>query len=202
MRSGDGNGRQSVHDRPRLGELLVRAGCITPAQLQVALREQSSWGGRLGQSLVDQGLIDEGTLAAAIARQLYLCVVDLDRFPPPQTVTRLVPVTTAEQFGLIPVAREPGRIVVACVDPTNNEAMREVLRTTGLLPVVCVATASQIDRAIRRHYYGEADPRPTPHPHLDRTGNALAAGGGESDRLKGLEQRLDRLLDLVREQRS
>lgn len=197
-----------VHDRPRLGEFLVAAGHITPAQLQLALSDQSSWGGRLGQNLVDQGLIDDRTLAATIARQLNLHFVDLELTPPHEDVVRLVPVWAAERWGLVGVMRssDGGRILVACVDPTSNEAMREVRRTTGLAPVACVSTASQIERVVRRCYYGEADPEPTPDPHLHVTRRRIAREevapeheGGE--RISGLERRLDRLLDLVGDRR-
>jgi type IV pilus assembly protein PilB len=192
-----------VHDRPRLGEFLVASGYITPDQLQLALREQSSWGGRLGQNLVDQGIIDERTLAAAIARQLYLHVADLERTPPPVDVVRLVPVSIAERYGLVALAvsRERGKILVACVDPTSNDGMREVRRATGLIPVACVATASQIDTVIRRCYYGDAGPNPSPDPQLDVTRGAIAEEPEGARRLEGVERRLDKLLDLVQNRR-
>lgn len=193
-----------VHDRPRLGEFLVASGYITQDQLTLALREQSSWGGRLGQNLLDQGLIDETTLATAIARQLYLKVVDLDRNPPPDEVVRLVPVSIAERYGLVAIAvdRPRGKILVACFDPTANDGMREVRRTTGLVPTACVATASQIERATRRGYYGERDPAPAPAPDLDVTRGAVSEVPEGDRRLQGLEQRIDRLLDLVEKSRS
>jgi hypothetical protein len=190
--------------RPRLGEFLVAAGCITRAQLQLALREQSSWGGRLGQNLVDQGFIDEGTLAGAIARQLSLHYIDLERTPPQLDAVRLVPLWLAERYGIVGVLLPPdgGRIFVACVDPTNNEAMREVRRVTGLVPLPCVATASQIDRVVRCVYYGEVDPEPSPDPNLHLTLRRVAREPQDeapegAARLAGVERRLDQLLDLV-----
>jgi len=198
----------SVHDRPRLGEFLVAAGCITPAQLQLALREQSSWGGRLGQNLVDHGFINERTLAAAIARQLSLRFVDLDATPPQDDVVRMLPVWIAERYGVVGAAlsTDGGQILVACVDPTINDAMREVRRVTGLAPVACVATASQIDRVVRRSYYGETDPDPSPDPQLHVTRRRIAREEAEEHpdggaRIAGLERRLDRLLDLVQDRR-
>jgi type IV pilus assembly protein PilB len=189
----------NAHGRPRLGELLVEAGCITQAELELAVRDQRAWGGRLGQNLVDAGLIDERTLATAVAGQLGLKLVDLERAPLDGAVVRLVPLWVAERYGLVAMAvdRGEGRVLVACADPTSNDAMREVRRTTGLLPATCVATATQIDRAVRRHYYGEADPAPSPDPQLDVTRNALRVAPEGGDRLDGLERRIDRLLDLV-----
>lgn len=198
------SGPGGVHDRPRLGEYLVASGYITPDQLSLALRDQSSWGGRLGQNLVDQGIIDESVLANAIARQLYLRVADLDRTPPPVDVVRMIPVSIAERYGLVAlaVAPESHKILIACVEPTSNEAMREVRRVTGLVPVPCVATASQIERVTRRCYYGETGPAPAPDPHLDVTRGALAQEPEGDRRLEGLERRLDKLLDLVQGDRG
>lgn len=190
----------AVHDRPRLGEFLVASGRITPAQLQAALDEQASWGGRLGQNLIDRGLIDERTLAEAIARQLYLRLVDLDRTPPAEDAVRLVPVWLAERYGLIAlaVARDRGKILVACADPTSNDGLREVRRVTGLVPVACIATPTQIDRTTRRWYYGEVDPAPSPDPQLCVSRARRSEAPDEARRLEGLERRLDALLELVR----
>ena len=88
---------------PRLGDLLVQAGAITAAQLERALKEQLAWGGRLGQVLLSLGFTDEVRIATAIARQLGLPAVDLDRAQLPPQVTQLLPLELAERYGLMPL---------------------------------------------------------------------------------------------------
>jgi hypothetical protein len=101
--------------------------------------------------------------------------------------------------------REAGRIAIACIDPTNLEALSAVRGATGLVPDPYVATPSAIDRAIRRLYYGEAAPPPgVSNPLLNVTRTSPAAERpvpGEATveaRLASLEDKVDRLLDLVR----
>lgn len=150
--------------RPRLGDVLVGAKLITREQLDLALREQSSWGGRLGQNLLSLGFIDEERLTAAVAAHLGLPTVDLDRAQLPPEVNRLLPLELCERYGLMPLGARPreGKLWLACFDPTHQEAQAAVRRSSGLIPVIHVATASSVDRAIRKYFYGEATPTPSP----------------------------------------
>lgn len=62
--------------RVKLGELLVQAGIIDELQLRSALAEQRKWGHPLGRTLVELKLIDETTLVAALSRQLNIQAID------------------------------------------------------------------------------------------------------------------------------
>lgn len=156
-------------DRVPLGDVLIAADAVTQAQLDQALAEQSSWGGRLGQNLVSLGFITEATLAAAIARQLGLETVELDRLTLSPDVIQLLRLGVAERYGMIPleVREGPRRLLVACIDPTNAAGLLEARTSSGMHVEPRVASASAVDRAIRRYYYGEtpavgaagADPR-------------------------------------------
>jgi len=55
--------------RRRLGDLLLQASRITPAQLDVALAEQGRTGGELGRILVRRGWLDAGELDTALEFQ-------------------------------------------------------------------------------------------------------------------------------------
>lgn len=61
----------SVHSpRKRLGELLVEAGVIDAAQLRRVLAHQRRWGGRLGQCLVALRLATEDQVVRALSARL------------------------------------------------------------------------------------------------------------------------------------
>ncbi len=197
---------QTLPSRPRLGDVLVSAKVITREQLDLALREQSSWGGRLGQNLLSLCFIDEARLTAAIGAHLGLPTVDLDRARLPPGVNRLLPLEICERYGLMPlgVRQQEGKLLLACFDPTNQEAQVAVRRTAGLIPVIHVATASSIDRAIRKYFYGEATPTPPPgSPLFTVTRNTMetvlenAAHRELADRVADLEHKVERLTALV-----
>jgi len=192
--------------RPRLGDVLVAANVITKDQLALALREQGSWGGRLGQNLLSLGFIDEARLTAAVAAHLGLPSVDLDRARLPSDVSRLLPLEICERFGVMPLGEraKEGKLLIACFDPTNQEAQVAVRHASGLIPVVHVATASSVDRAIRRYFYGEATPTPAPgSPLFTVTRNtmdtvqAAHAHRDLTERVGELERQVERLTGLV-----
>jgi type IV pilus assembly protein PilB len=192
--------------RSRLGDVLVDARVLTREQLDRALAEQTAWGGRLGQVLLNLGLLDEQTLASAIARQLGLRLVDLDRLKLPAGVSQLLPLAVAERYGVMPLGRreEPKRLLLACFDPTMNEALQEAQKASGLQIEVYIATSSAIERAIRRVYYGEAAPEAVPGAgafSVTRNTRDPLEGGSMSDqiveRVAELEREVEKLKQLV-----
>ena len=56
--------------RKRLGEILLEAGMIDGAQLQAALGHQRRWGGRLGQALIDLKMATEEQIVSTLATKL------------------------------------------------------------------------------------------------------------------------------------
>lgn len=93
--------------RRRLGELLIEAGVLDPTQLQAALAEQKKWGGKLGRTLVEMGFVDEDSMVRALSRQLKLPVVDLDNTKLPPTVTQILTVDLCERYGVFPLGVDP-----------------------------------------------------------------------------------------------
>ncbi|WP_375759426.1 hypothetical protein [Corallococcus exercitus] len=133
------------------------AGLLTETQLRSALAEQRKWGGRLGLTLVQMGVVDESSMVHALSRQLAIPTVDLDTHVPVPSALQALRVDIAERYTVFPVAYEPGTktLTVATSDPTNVESLQELAFHSGQKLQVVVATASSIERAIRHHYHGE-----------------------------------------------
>ncbi|WP_218974420.1 ATPase, T2SS/T4P/T4SS family [Streptomyces sp. NP160] len=140
--------------RRRLGDVLVDAGVLTPAQLSEVLAGQQSSTGRrkrLGELLVQSGVADEKTIARALADQLGLTVVDLSRMVPDPEVVRSLPQAVAERTRVVPLERTRTGLVVAVADPTNVLALDDVRLHTGAGDlVVTVATESQVREQLAR----------------------------------------------------
>jgi type IV pilus assembly protein PilB len=75
--------------KKRLGELLIDAGVIDEAMLQSALGHQRRWGGRIGQAMLDLKLTTETTIVQALARKLGFEVARLKALDPQQLETAL-----------------------------------------------------------------------------------------------------------------
>ncbi len=144
--------------RRRLGELLIEAGALDESRLKAALVEQRKWGGRLGRVVVEMGFVDEAVMCRLLAQQLRLETIALDTATLPERITERLRLDLAERYGVFPVAADfaNSTLAVASSDPTNIEALQELEFATGLKITPLVATASAIDRAIRRHYFGES----------------------------------------------
>lgn len=71
-----------MEQKKRLGELLLEAGVIDETQLQSALGHQRRWGMKLGQALLDLKLATEAQVVAALARKFGYEVANLQAISP------------------------------------------------------------------------------------------------------------------------
>ena len=78
-RGGGGVRLSLMSSKKRLGELLIDAGVIDEAMLQSALGHQRRWGGRIGQAMLDLKLTTEATIVQALARKLGFEVARLGK---------------------------------------------------------------------------------------------------------------------------
>lgn len=89
--------------RLKLGQILVNRGLLEPDQLAAALAAQQESGARLGMTLVRLGFVDEETLIRTLAGQLKLPVARIRGKRVSPQVLECVPVAVAEKHRCLPL---------------------------------------------------------------------------------------------------
>ncbi len=158
-----------MYSKENLGSLLVRAGVITPADLQKALAVVDAENRRLGEVLVEKGLTTEEQIQHFVGIQLGYPTLRLDRTYIDLEVARLLPQKFSQRYGVLPLYRtETGTgpvIVVAMTDPTNIMIQDEVRKALGEDIFVTLVSLGDMNRSLERIWKEEV---PSPPPVVEQ----------------------------------
>lgn len=138
--------------RSKLGDVLVRSGAITKEQLQHALRQQKSLKMPLGQLLIKLGYLSDEVMRQALALQLNVPYIDLERVAADPALARVINLSYARRHCLVPVARLGDTLTVCMDDPTDRATVEELTRTTRHSISVVTSSNRAITAALARLY--------------------------------------------------
>lgn len=141
--------------RKPLGQIFVERGLLTEVSVQRLIEHARQKHIRLGELLEVIGLITPDELAEALATQ-YRCrkISDFAKFSYPSSMLRMIPMETAVKHTVFPLKMDGDRLALAVADPTD-EVLKEISSQNNLKIILYVATRSEINRAIARHYLGQ-----------------------------------------------
>jgi len=142
-----------------LGSILVRRGAISAAQLERAITLQRASGKRLGDVLVEGGIVDADEVSSAVAEQLGIPSLRAnDLIQPEPSALALLPATQAEKYRALPLSLDAdGRLAIAMADPLDLVARDELAKITGkrIAPVIC--STELLEKALDAHYAPKDD---------------------------------------------
>lgn len=140
----------------RLGEMLIESGLIDSFQLNSALSHQRNMGGRLGDSLIKLGYLNEERLLSFLADQLNCDRIDFRYLKIDPEVLAMIPAEKARQYNVVPIERKDisnsRGLVVAMSDPTNLMVIDSLQFLTGCRIRPAIASESSIHSAIINFY--------------------------------------------------
>jgi len=142
--------------RKKLGELLIEKGLITQEQLDAALKKQQRTGDRLGKILLELEYLSEDDMVDVVSERLAIPRVTLASMVIDPQVIQRVPVETARRYSLIPIFAIGNTLTLAMADPLNIIAVDEIKYQTGCDIKRAIASESEISGAID-DYYSVAD---------------------------------------------
>lgn len=135
-----------------LGSILLERKKITAEQLEKALCVQKKSGERFESVLITLGFVTEKTIIEVLEFQLGIPHINLFDIVIDKTATKLIPVSLADKYKIIPIEKHNKILKLAMVDPTNYFAIDDVRVVTGYEVQPVIANEKDIIRAIRQYY--------------------------------------------------
>jgi len=137
--------------RKRLGDVLKAKKRVTEPEL-ARLMEQAPQGARLGEMLLDRGLISKEEVVEALQEVMGCSYLDARFVTVDPKVLPLIPRSTAIRNGVLPLAQVGRQLVVLMAEPQNLRLLDELRFIAGLEISPRLGIQSEILTAIERCY--------------------------------------------------
>lgn len=109
-----------MYESKKLGEILLEEGMIDEKQLNAAIDEQMKTNDQLGFVLVRMGFINEDVLYHFLAMQIGVKFVDVSILTHIEDeVIKTITGETAKKYNILPIEKNSGRMVFASINPSD-----------------------------------------------------------------------------------
>ena len=126
--------------KKRLGEILLEEGLVREDQVQEALKRQKATGELLGEAFVSLGYVTEMDIARALVRQFGLPYLDASAYRIPKEAVQAVPREFLWQNSMIVLDKIGKALVVAVAGIVNPEVLEKLEKSTGSQVFVYIST--------------------------------------------------------------
>ena len=141
----------------RLGQILIDLGLIDEQQLATMLEEQPSRSELIGRIGVALGFYSDEQLGEALAEQWGTTFVTLyDREIAPDALAAISE-PMAQLYRVVPLSLEGNTLTIASSEPQKIQIADELQTLLGLDIRVCVATEAEIQKAIEKSFSSSSD---------------------------------------------
>lgn len=143
---------QSGAGKLKIGELLSKAGYITPTQLEAAKKVLKKNGGRLGTILRQLEYIDENTVFNFLTRQHNYSAAVISEEPPSKDALALLPYEKVKDYMAFPLRLAGNTLQITMSEPSDDMAVEALQDLAGKELAVCVSTEKEIVDAYIKYY--------------------------------------------------
>ncbi len=142
-----------IDSQVQLGQLLVRQGAATQAQIQDALKEQRETGHRqlLGEILVQKGSCSDSQIARALSQSYGVPYARISPRLCDPRVFGVMPTEFLEEHGILPLFRVHNTLTVAMSEPENLFLVDQIEQISGCETQVVCATDKDIHATLKSY---------------------------------------------------
>jgi type IV pilus assembly protein PilB len=142
----------------RIGQILIDLGLIDETQLATMLEEQASRSGELlGRIGVALGFYTDEQLGEALAEQWGTTFVTLYDRQISSDVVHLISEPMAQLYRVVPLEIAGNRLTVASAEPQRIQVADELRTLLGYDIQICVATEAEVAKTIEKLYSGDSE---------------------------------------------
>ncbi len=134
--------------RKKLGEILLSWGIVDEKAVAQALEYGMEHGKRVGEALVELELCTEEDVMRALAAQLGLEYVDLDRTSIPKSAFDLIPADLVRKHLVLPAGMDGDRLKVVITDPLDLDTFDLLKFRLGKELIPMLAPAKRVQKFI------------------------------------------------------
>lgn len=117
-----------LNRKVRIGDLLLEKGLIDEHQLKLALFEQKRSGKKLGKAITDLGFVTEVKFLGVMSDYFGYPFIDLSRFRLDSILIQKLPETQARRYRALLLSEEPEGMLVGLADPTDLMVIDDLQR--------------------------------------------------------------------------
>lgn len=139
-------------EKKRLGEQLIDQGLITEEQLNIALDESKQSGIPIGSVLVKLGYITIEQLRETLSAQLGIDHVEAKDLKIEADVIKFLPENFIKENKIVPIRVEGPHIIVGMVNPNDKQALSQIVYLTGHQPIPLILTHIEYQKCIDNYF--------------------------------------------------
>lgn len=136
----------------KLGEILLESGLITEAELNIALAHQKENRKKIGEIIVELKIASEMDIVQTLSSKLGIPYIDMSSAVVEPVAIELVSESLARSHSILPLSIDGKVLTIAMLDPLDFAAIDDVRFSTGLKVRPLVTTKAELLHAIDTHY--------------------------------------------------
>ena len=136
----------------RIGEILMEEGLLSEKQLTIALAEAKVLDVPLGSVLVKLGFVTIKQLKEALGAQMGLKLASADQLKALPTAVSVLPEDFVKVNRVIPLSMTDKTLVVGMVNPKDTRVIDEIVYQTGLKPTIMMITHFEYENFVQTYY--------------------------------------------------
>ena len=136
----------------RIGEILMEEGLLSEKQLTIALAEAKVLDVPLGSVLVKLGFVTIKQLKEALGAQMGLKLASADQLKALPAAISVLPEDFVKVNRVIPLSMTDKTLVVGMVNPKDTRVIDEIVYQTGLKPTIMMITHFEYENFVQTYY--------------------------------------------------